>query len=131
MDEEQRLNAEWLALNAFRGLTKLAAKGDLSKGTYDNALELGGELYPELLGPNTSLLRRERESDTVKEYRQLAHLRSLKQGQPVAYALPRTTPIQIYADSAGNSQSCWLLCVPRCLRRVGSRASVPRLRDWD
>jgi hypothetical protein len=83
MNEEQRINAEWLALTAFRGLTKLAAKGDSSKGTYDNALGLGGELYPELLGPNTSLLRRARESDTVKEYRQLARLRSLKQGQPV------------------------------------------------
>jgi len=83
MDEEQRRNAEWLVLNALRELIMLAAKGDSSKGTYDNALELGRELYPELLGPNTSLLRRERESDTVKEYRQLAHVRSLEQRQPV------------------------------------------------
>jgi len=83
MDEEQRLNAEWLVLSAFRELTMLAAKGDLSKSTYDMALKLGGELYPELLGPNASLLRRERESNTVKQYRQTAHLLSLEQGQPV------------------------------------------------
>lgn len=83
MEQDQRLNAEWLALNAFRGVAKLGAKGDLSKATYDNALELGGELYPELLGRDMSLLRRERESDTVKEYRQLARLKSLKQARPV------------------------------------------------
>jgi hypothetical protein len=83
MNQDLRLNAEWLTLNAVRGLTKLAAKGDMSKATYDNALELGGELYPELLGPNASLLRRERESDTVKEYRQLARLWSLQQAKRV------------------------------------------------
>lgn len=83
MEQNPRLDAEWLTLNAVRGLTKLAAKGDMSKTTYDNALELGGELYPELLGSNSSLLRRERESDTVKEYRQLARLRSLQQARPV------------------------------------------------
>lgn len=83
MNNDLRLNAEWLTLNAVRGMTKLAVKGDMSLATYDNALELGGEIYPELLGQDTSLLRRERESDTVKEYRQLARLYSLKQAKTV------------------------------------------------
>lgn len=74
-----RVDAEWVALNAFRGLTRIASKGDDAKSTYNNALDLGGELYPELLGPETSLLRRERESDTTKEYRQKARLTSLRE----------------------------------------------------
>lgn len=79
MDNASRINAEWVTLNAVRGMTKLAAKGDIGKTTYDNALELGGELYPELLGPGTSILRRERESDTTKEFRQRARLRGIKE----------------------------------------------------
>lgn len=49
------------------------------KSTYEKALDLGGELYPDLLGPEVSLLKRERESDLVKEYRQRATLLSIKQ----------------------------------------------------
>jgi hypothetical protein len=78
MTQVSRLDSEWVTLNAFRELTKIAAKGDLAKATYDNALELGGELYPELLSRDSSILRRERESDTTKEYRQRAQLKSIK-----------------------------------------------------
>ncbi len=84
MSDTSRMNSEWVALNAFRGLTKIAAKGDLAKATYDNALDLGGELYPALLGADASILRRERESDTAKEYRQRARLKSIKSGATVA-----------------------------------------------
>lgn len=80
MNAESRLDSEWVALNAIRGLTKIAAKGDARKSTYDNALEFGGELYPALLGADASILRRERESDTAKEYRQKAQLKSIKGG---------------------------------------------------
>ncbi len=48
------------------------------KSTYDNALQLGGEVYPDLLGDEVSLLKRERESDTTKEYRQKAELCSIR-----------------------------------------------------
>lgn len=84
MPDTSRLNSEWVALNAFRGLAKIAAKGDLAKATYDNALELGGELYPALLGADASILRRERESDTSKEYRQRARLKTIKTGTTVS-----------------------------------------------
>ncbi len=78
-----RVDAEWIALNAFRGLTKIASKGDLSKSTYDNALDLGGALYPDLLGPENSVLRRDRESDTSKEYRQKAQLLTIRNRERV------------------------------------------------
>jgi hypothetical protein len=84
IENEHRVNAEWVALSAFRGLTKIASNGDMGKSTYDNALDLGGALYPELLGPENSVLRRERESDTTKEYRQRATLMSVGQPTPTS-----------------------------------------------
>ncbi|WP_370978763.1 hypothetical protein [Agaribacterium sp. ZY112] len=75
---EERMNQEWIALNAIRGMVKIASKGSMTKSTYDNSLDLGGALYPELLGPEVSVLKRERESDTTKEYRQKAELQSIK-----------------------------------------------------
>lgn len=78
--QDSRVNSEWVALNAFRELLKMATKGDMAKSTYDKALHFGGELYPDLLGPDVSVLRRERESDTTKEYRQRARLKSIKAG---------------------------------------------------
>jgi hypothetical protein len=75
---EERINQEWVTLNAIRGMIKIATKGDMAKGTYDNSLDFGGELYPELLGPENSLLRRQRESETAREYRQRAELESIE-----------------------------------------------------
>lgn len=83
MDENKKLDAEWLALNAFRGMTKIASHGDMERSTYDAALDLGGELYPELLGPEVSILKSERESDITKEYRQKARLKSIKNNTEV------------------------------------------------
>lgn len=84
MTQESRIDSEWVALNAFRELLKLSTKGDLAKATYDDALDFGGALYPALLGRESSLLRRVRESDTTKEYRQRSRLRSEKTGAPIA-----------------------------------------------
>ena len=78
MEDIDRLNAEWVSLNAFRGLSKIASNGDMEKSTYDNALELGGSVYPELLGDDVSKLKRERVSDTTKEYRQKAEYMSIR-----------------------------------------------------
>jgi hypothetical protein len=88
MAENSRLDAEWVALSAFRGLTKIATHGDMQKSTYDNALELGGALYPDLLGPEVSVLRRARESDVAQEYREKARLTSIRdQGDVSALTL--------------------------------------------
>jgi len=57
---------------------KIATKGDAAKSTYNEALEFGGALYPELLGRESSVLRRVRESDTTTLYRQRASLQSQK-----------------------------------------------------
>lgn len=80
---DDRVNKEWVTLNAIRGMVRIATKSDMSKGTYDNSLDLGGELYPELLGPEHSVLRRMRESDTAKEYRQRAELKSLSMSDKI------------------------------------------------
>jgi len=80
---QDRINQEWIALNAIRGMVKIASKGSISKSTYDNSLDLGGALYPELLGPESSVLKRERESDTTKEYRQKAELQSIKYNEEI------------------------------------------------
>jgi hypothetical protein len=84
MNQESRIDSEWVALNAFRELLKLSTKGDLSKSTYGDALAFGGQLYPALLGRETSVLRSVRESDTTKEYRQRARLQTQKTGKNVA-----------------------------------------------
>lgn len=53
------------------------------KSNYNNSLQLGGALYPELLGDEVSLLKKERESDTTKEYRQKALLSSIRDGMQI------------------------------------------------
>lgn len=83
-DIDDRINQEWIALNAIRGMVKIASKGSMTKSTYDNSLDLGGALYPELLGPENSVLKRERESDTTKEYRQKSELQSIKNSTSVS-----------------------------------------------
>jgi hypothetical protein len=83
MSDTARLDAEWVTLSAVRGMAKIALKGDIGKSTYDNALALGGELYPAMLGPESSILRRHRESDTTTEYRQRARVKSMKRGATV------------------------------------------------
>jgi len=95
---KDRINQEWVTLNAIRGMVKIASKGSISKSTYDNSLDLGGVLYPELLGPETSLLKRERESDTTKLYRKKAKLFSLQKGKEVTaleYSGPQKTDSSI------------------------------------
>ncbi|MEO0769744.1 MAG: hypothetical protein AAFY72_09965 [Cyanobacteria bacterium J06649_4] len=82
-DDVDRLNAEWLSLNAFRGLSKIATQGDMFKSSYDNALQLGGEMYPELLGEDVSLLRRAQESAMTQEYREKARLSSIRDEKTV------------------------------------------------
>lgn len=107
--EEQinRINQEWVTLNAIRGMVKIASNGSMSKSTYDNTLDLAGELYPELLGPENSLLKRERESDTTKEYRQKAALKSIKTGTEVtalALVLEDIAEYQSYLEIAKENR---------------------------
>ena len=116
-ESTSRIDAEWIALSAFRGLTKIASKGDMAKSTYDNALDLGGELYPELLGHESSVLRRERESDTAKEYRQKAELISIKKNEP-------TSPVSLVQADIGEFKD--LLSIAE--KNKGDRTSVDQLK---
>ena len=79
----ERLDPEWVTLNAVRDLMRLAVRGDNSKSTYDNALALGAVICPEILGPDVSVLRQDRESDLTKEYRQRATYRTIRDGNEI------------------------------------------------
>ena len=48
--------------------------------TYQNALTLGAEIVPAILGEDTSILRESREIDIVREYRQRAMAESKIKG---------------------------------------------------
>lgn len=78
-----RLDSEWITLNAVRDLIRLATKGDKSQSTYNNALELGAVICPEILGAEVSILRQDRESDLTKEFRQKARYKSIKEDKPI------------------------------------------------
>jgi hypothetical protein len=83
-ETDLRMDAEWVGLSAFRDLVKIASNNDKTKSTYKNALRFGGALYPELLGDETSILRRDYESDVTREYRQKAILMSKREGRIVS-----------------------------------------------
>lgn len=78
-DDRSRLDSEWVTANAVRELISLATQGDSSKSTYNRALELGAAICPDILGEDVSVIRRFRESDTAREYRQKAQAKSLKE----------------------------------------------------
>lgn len=80
---DHRVDAEWIALSAFRELLKISTKGSMSKSTYAEAFEFGAALYPALLGAESSILRQANESSTAREYRQRARLKSQAAGIPI------------------------------------------------
>lgn len=108
-ERSSRVDAEWVALNAFRGLIRVATGGDDAKSTYNNALDLGTALYPELLGPEASVLRQERESRITTEYRQEAELRSMKEKRDIA-------PLDLVRADIKDLQD--LLAIKRDKKRV-------------
>jgi hypothetical protein len=81
--DQQRLDAEWLATNAFRDVIGLATEGDSNKATYAQAIALGGQVIPGLLGED-SLLKRAHEGDLTREYRQKAQAKGLLSGTQVS-----------------------------------------------
>lgn len=76
---EERFNKEWITLNAVREMLKISSRGNIEKSRYEDAFEVGGEIYPELLGEEVSLLRRERLSNLTKEYIQKAEYLSVRE----------------------------------------------------
>ncbi|MDF0378440.1 hypothetical protein [Methylophilus sp. YYY-1] len=83
LQPDPRIDAEWIALSAFRELLKISTKGSMSKSTYAEAFEFGAALYPALLGDESSILRQANESNTAREYRQRARLKSEAAGNPI------------------------------------------------
>jgi len=83
LQTDYRVDAEWIALSAFRELLKISTKGSMSKSTYAEAFEFGAALYPALLGAESSILRQANESITAREYRQRARLKSQAAGTTI------------------------------------------------
>lgn len=82
-EPSSRLDSEWMTLNAVRELVNLATAGDPTKATYQKALEIGGEICPEILG-DSSLLRESQISSTVREFMQRSKLESKKSGDSIS-----------------------------------------------
>jgi hypothetical protein len=83
LQPDLRVDAEWIALSAFRELLKISTKGNMSKSTYAEAFEFGAVLYPALLGFESSILRQANESNTARLYRQRARLKSEAEGTSI------------------------------------------------
>jgi len=71
----KQLNIEFLGISALREVVQIATHGDM-RATYKEVIKLGKELYPELYNSDKSILVKENESDTVREYRQRASAES-------------------------------------------------------
>lgn len=108
-----RLDSEWVTVNAVRELIRLATRGDRSKATYKHALELGAEICPEILGDDVSVLKRAKESQITREYRQLAEAQSRKADEEVtALALVKadiTKLSELLESSRGKQQTNLLM----------------------
>jgi len=103
--ERERLDAEWVTLNAVRELMRMATHGDSSQSTYDQALELGARICPQVLGDDVSLLKRDRESPTVREFRQRAEAKSRKTGEPVSAASLLESEVAEYRDLLSTARN--------------------------
>jgi ribosomal protein L7/L12 len=79
---EEKLDSEWITLNAVKGLVKLATNGDKSQSTYKKALELGSVICPDILGED-SVLSKSKKSELTKEYIQRAKLKSIKENKNI------------------------------------------------
>lgn len=110
-----RLDAEWLAVNAVRELINIATEGDSRKASYNQALKLGAEICPSLLGEDVSLIRQNRESEEARYYRQLASARQGKGENVDALQLLNSdmSELETFVAAARNQQD-----VDRLRRRL-------------
>ncbi|EDP95079.1 hypothetical protein U8527_08625 [Kordia algicida OT-1] len=76
MQDNKRINIEWVLLNALRGILKIATRGNNNKTTYKKVQEVGSKLSPDILGENNSILYRNNKSMTAKAFLQKARLQS-------------------------------------------------------
>ncbi len=79
---ERRLEAEWTAVSALREVAGIALKGRVQP-TYLQTLALAQHLMPWLFDPEQSLLFRQQESPTTRQYREMADAQSELDGKRV------------------------------------------------
>lgn len=81
--DPERLDAEWVGLNALRETLRIAFKGQAAP-TYSDTLRVARDLAPELYHPNVSVLAQAQEQPAVREYRQRALAESELRGLTVS-----------------------------------------------
>jgi len=74
-DEHRLNNVEWTTINALREMLGIALKGK-NTPTYQQALEFGKSISPEIFSSPKSILGREQEELIILEYRQRASAKS-------------------------------------------------------
>ena len=80
--DPERLDVEWVGLNALRETLRIALKGQ-SVPTYSDALRVARDLAPELYHPDVSVIAQAQEQPAVREYRQRAQAESELRGTTV------------------------------------------------
>lgn len=73
--DRERLDAEWVTLNAIREMLGIALKGRLQP-TYDQSLAFGKVLAPKIFSSDASIIGKGNESQLAQEYRQAAEAQS-------------------------------------------------------
>ena len=82
-DNDNRLNnVEWLTLQALRDMLGIAFKGGFQP-TYQQALDLGKVIAPEIFDSDKTLLGKDSERLLVKEYKQRAEAKSVSERRQV------------------------------------------------
>src|SRR5690349_13766787 len=101
-EERARLDSEWVTVSAMREAASIAQK---VKGTvtYNEAFWLSQELYPSLFSPEDSLLLRQSESETTREFRQMAEAESRSKGIDVEPLQLVEDEIKKYAELIGGT----------------------------
>lgn len=80
-----RLNAEWATLIALRDTLGIALKGARNRSaTYRQAFAIGEILIPQLFDPETSLLNKQKLSETARKYIQMAEANSKIEQRPIS-----------------------------------------------
>jgi hypothetical protein len=93
-DEVARLEAEWLAINALRDTLDIANQGHPAP-TYQETLDIGERLAPELFTRQRSVFRQLQTDAVVREYQQRAEARSIIENKLV-------TPAEIIDSEIGE-----------------------------
>jgi hypothetical protein len=119
---QQRLDAEWLALNAVREMLGIANRGG-ADSTYLDALAIGRKAAPQLFDPQYSLIAAGQEPPLVREYRERAKAKSIVDGQEVS-------PLELLDGDLSSDELLLKAGGGSYDQLKRSVAALRRARDW-